>query len=88
MYGVEKKEIRIELINDRILSYGIDLNRLTETLREIKFFNFSGKITDAGLRYTVRPLGELRTAEDIEELIISENNLRVKDIAEVKILSP
>ena len=83
-----KKEIRIELINDRILSYGIDLNRLTETLQRSNFSTSAGKITDAGLRYTVRPLGELRTAEDIEELIISENNLRVKDIAEVKYIEP
>ena len=88
LYGVEKKEIRIELINDRILSYGIDLNRLTETLQRSNFSTSAGKITDAGLRYTVRPLGELRTAEDIEELIISENNLRVKDIAEVKYIEP
>lgn len=88
LYGVEKKEIRIELINDRILSYGIDLNRLTETLQRSNFSTSAGKITDAGLRYTVRPLGDLRTAEDIEELIISENNLRVKDIAEVKYIEP
>ena len=88
LYGVEKKEIRIELINDRILSYGIDLNRLTETLQRSNFSTSAGKITDAGLRYTVRPLGELRNAEDIEELIISENNLRVKDIAEVKFIEP
>lgn len=88
LYGVEKKEIRIELINDRILSYGIDLNRLTETLQRSNFSTSAGKITDAGLRYTVRPLGELRNAEDIEELIISENNLRVKDIAEVKYIEP
>lgn len=88
LYGVEKKEIRIELINDRILSYGIDLNRLTETLQRSNFSTSAGKITDAGLRYTVRPLGELRTAEDIEELIISENNLRVKDIAKVKYIEP
>lgn len=88
LYGVEKKEIRIELINDRILSYGIDLNRLTETLQRSNFSTSAGKITNAGLRYTVRPLGELRNAKDIEELIISENNLKVKDIAVVKYIEP
>ena len=82
--GVEKKEIRIELINDRILSYAIDLNELTRVLQQSSFLTSAGKITDAGLRYNVRPNGELRNVEDIEELIIGENNLKVKDIAVVK----
>jgi HAE1 family hydrophobic/amphiphilic exporter-1 len=88
LYGVEKKEIRIELINDRILSYGVDLNRLTQTLQRANFSTSAGKITDAGLRYNVRPIGELRGVEDIEELIIGDNNLKVKDIAEVKYVEP
>ncbi len=88
LYGVEKKEIRIELINDRILSYGVDLNRLTQTLQRASFSTSAGKITDAGLRYNVRPMGELRGVEDIEELIIGDNNLKVKDIADVKYVEP
>ncbi len=88
LYGVEKKEIRIELINDRILSYGVDLNLLTQTLQRANFSTSAGKITDAGLRYNVRPMGELRGVEDIEELIIGDNNLKVKDIAEVKYVEP
>ncbi len=88
LYGVEKKEIRIELINDRLLSYGVDLNQLTQTLQRANFSTSAGKITDAGLRYNVRPMGELRGVEDIEELIIGDNNLRVKDIAEVKYVEP
>lgn len=88
LYGVEKKEIRIELINDRIQAYNIDLNQLTNTLSRANFSTSAGKITDAGLRYTVRPMGELRTAEDIQNLIIGDNNLRVKDIAEVKYSEP
>ncbi|MCG8372145.1 MAG: efflux RND transporter permease subunit [Balneolales bacterium] len=88
LYGVEKKEIRIELINDRILGYGVDLNQLTQTLQRANFSTSAGKITDAGLRYNVRPLGELAGVEDIENLIIGDNNLRVKDIAEVKYVEP
>lgn len=88
LYGVEKKEIRIELINDRIMSYGVDLNNLVQTLQQANFSTSAGKITDAGLRYNVRPIGELKSVEDIENLIIGENNLRIKDIAEVKYVEP
>lgn len=88
LYGVQKKEIRIELITDRILSYNVDLNQLTATLSRANFSTSAGKITDNGLRYNVRPMGELTGVEDIEELIIGENNLRVRDIAEVKYVEP
>tara|TARA_R110000868_G_scaffold378658_5_gene644189 strand:+ start:4521 stop:7544 length:3024 start_codon:yes stop_codon:yes gene_type:complete len=88
LYGVQKKEIRIELITDRILSYNVDLNQLTATLSRANFSTSAGKITDNGLRYNVRPMGELTGVEDIEELIIGENNLRVRDIAEVKYIEP
>lgn len=88
LYGVQKKEIRIELITDRILSYNVDLNQLTATLSRANFSATAGKITDNGLRYNVRPMGELTGVEDIENLIIGENNLRVRDIAEVKYVEP
>lgn len=88
LYGVEKKEIKIELITDRVLSYNVDFNQLTRTLSQANFSTSAGKITDAGLRYNVRPMGELRTVEDIENLIIGDNNLKVKDIATVNYAKP
>ena len=88
LYGVEKKEIRIELLNDRILAYNIDLNELSSTLSRANFSTTAGKITDGGIRYTVRPMGELKTVDDIGNLIIGENNLRVKDIANVRYTEP
>ena len=88
LYGVEKKEIRIELLNDRILAYNINLNELSSTLSRANFSTTAGKITDGGIRYTVRPMGELKTVDDIGNLIIGENNLRVKDIANVRYTEP
>lgn len=88
LYGVEKKEIRIELDPDRLTQYNIDLNRLSNTLRQSNFSISAGKITDSGMRYMVRPVGNLNGVEDIENLIISEKNLRVKDIANVTYTTP
>lgn len=88
LYGVEKKEIRVEVDPDRIAQYNIDLNRLSETLRMTDFSISAGKITDAGLRYMVRPLGNLHGVEDIENLIVASNNIRVKDIADVRYTTP
>lgn len=88
LYGVEKKEIRIELDPDRLTQYNIDLNQLSNRLRRANFSISAGKITDSGMRYMVRPIGDLSTTEEIKELIIAENNIRVKDIAQVKYTSP
>ncbi|MBD3615141.1 MAG: efflux RND transporter permease subunit [Gracilimonas sp.] len=88
LYGVEKKEIRIELDPDRLTQYNIDLNRLSNTLRRSNFSISAGKITDSGMRYMVRPIGDLNGVEDIENLIIADNNLRVKDIAQVSHTTP
>ncbi|MCG2587203.1 efflux RND transporter permease subunit [Rhodohalobacter sulfatireducens] len=88
LYGVEKKEIRVEINPDRITAYNIDLNELSNRLRQANFSISAGKITDSGMRYMVRPVGDLHGVEDIENLIIADNNIRVKDIATVKYTSP
>jgi HAE1 family hydrophobic/amphiphilic exporter-1 len=88
LYGVEKKEIRIELDANRLESYNIDINDLSARLNRANFSISAGKISDAGMRYNVRPMGELTEVEDFEELIIDDNNLRLKDIATVSYTSP
>lgn len=88
LYGVEKKEIRIEVDPDRITAYNINLNDLSSKLRQANFSISAGKITDAGMRYMVRPIAGLNGIDDIENLIISDNNLRIKDIARVSYTTP
>src|SRR6056297_1383484 len=88
LYGVEKKEIRVEVDPSRITAYNVNLNDLSTKLRQANFSISAGKITDAGMRYTVRPVAGLNGIIDIENLVISDNNLRLKDIAEVTYTSP
>jgi HAE1 family hydrophobic/amphiphilic exporter-1 len=83
MYGVEKKEIRIRLLADRITAHRVDLGQLSDILRRSNFVLTAGRITDYKRRYRVRPIGEFKSLKEIEELIIGENNLRLKDIAHV-----
>ncbi len=88
LYGVEKKEIRIELIADRLIAHNININELSQKLNSANFSISAGKITESGMRYNVRPIGELKNVEDIENLIIGANNLKVKDIAVVSYKEP
>lgn len=83
LYGVDKKQIRIELIPERLEAHRVNINELAQRLRQSNFSMTAGKVDESGKRYTVRPIGEIRTADGFEELVIGPKNLRIKDIATV-----
>ena len=83
LYGVNKKEVGIELIADRVAAHHVDLNRLSATLQRANFSVTAGRITDGGRRFVVRPIGELTTLAQIENVIVGPNGLRLADIARV-----
>lgn len=88
MYGVEKKQILIRLMADRIIAHQIDLNRLSRVLRNTNLMVTAGRITDANRRFTVRPMNEIRSLEEINNLIVGENGLKLQDIARVSYEMP
>jgi HAE1 family hydrophobic/amphiphilic exporter-1 len=83
LYGVEKKEIRIQLDMDRLAAYHVDINHLVQTLMRSNFAVTAGKIYDGSRRLVVRPMGEFRSVSDYENLIIGQHNLRLADVAVV-----
>ncbi len=83
MYGVEKKQILIQLLADRIIAHKIDLNHLSQVLGNSNFMVTAGRITDANRRFTVRPMGEISTVDEINNLIVGDNGLKLRDIAYV-----
>ncbi|MGD8747390.1 MAG: efflux RND transporter permease subunit [Balneolaceae bacterium] len=83
LYGVEKKQIRIELIPERVESHNVDLNRLAQTLRNSNFSLSAGKIEDSGKRFLVRPTGEIADPAEFANLVIGPNHLRLGDVATV-----
>jgi HAE1 family hydrophobic/amphiphilic exporter-1 len=88
LYGVEKREIRIQLLANRIIAHQVNLNRLSQILGTSNFTVTAGRITDADQRFTVRPIGEIKTAEEIGNLIIGEHNLKLRDIAKISYEHP
>ena len=81
--GIAPREIRIEIIADRVISHGIDLNQLLEQLRQVNFSDSAGLIRDSETRYRVSPRGEFRSVDEIRQLVISEDGLRLSDVAEI-----
>ena len=81
--GVEPREIRIELLADRVEARGIDLNQLSQLLTESNFSASAGMISDGALRYRINPVGEFRSIDEISRLVIDRRGTRLGDIARV-----
>ena len=81
--GIEPREIRIELIADRVIAHGIDLVKLQAQLSQVNFSDSAGLIRDGDTRYRVNPRGEFRSIDEIRDLVISRDGLRLSDIAEI-----
>ena len=82
--GIEPREIRIELIADRVVSHGIDLVDLQRQLQQVNFSDSAGLIRDNDTRYRVNPRGEFRSVEEISGLVINDAGLRLGDIADIR----
>lgn len=83
LQGLEPKEIRIDLIADRVVAHGIDLNDLQNRLQNVNFAASAGLISEANLRYRVTPHGEFSSIEQFQDMVINDDGLRLSDIADI-----
>ncbi len=85
--GVEAREVRILVDPGRLAAHGVDIRRLVQLLQKSNFSVGAGEITGNGERFSVRPLGEFRSLDEIRSLVI-DGNVRVGDVASVELVSP
>lgn len=88
LYGVDPKEVRIELAADRVAAHGVDLRALAETLQRANFSQTAGDFIEAGRRYYVKPEGRFTSTEQIRAMVIDRRGLRLGDIADVQYAEP
>jgi len=88
--GIEPRQVRIQLIADRVAAHQINLNDLGARLEAANFSVSAGYLddVDAAQRIRVRPIGEFRELDEIRALPINSQGLRLGDIAEVNLESP
>ncbi len=88
LYGVDKKQIQIDLLSNRLVMHQVNIAELMRLLQEANFSVTAGTITDNNSRFVVRPVGELRHMEDFENIVIQSNGLRLKDVADIRFAPP
>jgi HAE1 family hydrophobic/amphiphilic exporter-1 len=88
LYGVAPREVRIELRADRVAAHRVNMVDLMTTIRESGSSVTAGRVTDGGRRYTVRPATEITTLDDLRTLVVTDNGVRLKDVATVALENP
>jgi HAE1 family hydrophobic/amphiphilic exporter-1 len=83
--GVSPGEVEIELNVDRITAHGLSLNEIGVRLQQANFSVSAGQVLEANRRFRVQPLGEFRNLDDIRNLPMNTNGLRLSDIANIEL---
>jgi HAE1 family hydrophobic/amphiphilic exporter-1 len=85
--GVQPREVRILVDPTRLATYNVDVRVLRKALAQANFSVSAGEITEHDSRFTVRPIGEFGSIEDVGNLLIAPN-VRLADIAAVEMVAP
>ena len=82
LQGVVPREVRILINAGRMAAHNIDVQRLATLLQKSNFSVSAGEITEQGQRFSIRPIGEFRSLDDIRNLRVA-SAVRLSDIADV-----
>lgn len=85
--GVEPRELRILVDAGRVAAHGVDVRELVTLLERSNFAVSGGSVTSGAQRLLVRPLGELRSIDDVRNLRIAPA-LRLADLAGIELVNP
>jgi HAE1 family hydrophobic/amphiphilic exporter-1 len=85
--GVEPREVRILVDPTRLAAYSVNVVQLRDLLEKSNFSVSAGEITENDSRFTVRPIGEFRSLQDVRDLIVMPS-VRLGDIAQVDLVAP
>lgn len=83
--GAAPNEVEIAVQPDRLTAHGIELNALATRLRAMNFSVSAGQILDGGQRLRVQPIGEVDDLQQLRDLVINQQGLRLSDVADVRL---
>jgi HAE1 family hydrophobic/amphiphilic exporter-1 len=86
--GVAPRTISIYLHLDRIKALRVDVNLIFQRLQEATLALSVGQIEDGGTRYNLRAISDMKRPEDLAEIPIREDGLKLGDVATVSYSEP
>lgn len=89
IWGVQGREIQVELLDKRLRSHRIDVPQMIANLRNQNLSLSGGYVFESGKKIYVRSLGKFTSVQEIESLIIDPvQRLRLSDVANVSFRVP
>ena len=85
--GGREREILVHLDDDALRRTGIRLQEVADTLRGANRNEAAGLVNEGSIEYVVRSVNELRSVEEIEDLVVRLVNdvpIRVRDLGAVE----
>ncbi len=86
--GVAPREIDVDLILDRVKEHDVDVGALIEQLRGASSNLVLGQIEDEGRRFSARAVGQFGSVDDLGDLVVNAQGVRLRDIAELTYEEP
>ncbi|MBC7989926.1 MAG: efflux RND transporter permease subunit [Luteimonas sp.] len=83
--GAPPNEVEIAIEADRLTAHNLSLNDLTTRLQSVNFSVSAGQIDDGGRRLRVQPVGEMTDLQELRDLVLNSNGVRLGDIANVRL---
>ncbi|RMH62277.1 MAG: efflux RND transporter permease subunit [Calditrichaeota bacterium] len=81
--GADEKSIQIQIDQDAIKRFKINLYDVIQKLRQDNFAISSGNLRDGGQKIYVRSVGKFRSIDDVRHIPVKGTNILLKDVAKV-----
>ena len=85
--GGQEREIRVEVDNDKLQSYGLSIMQVTQALKMENLDFPAGKVNEKINQYIVRLAGKFKTLDELSNVVVSSTpagTIFLKDIAVIK----
>jgi hydrophobic/amphiphilic exporter-1 (mainly G- bacteria), HAE1 family len=83
VHGKPEREVLVEFDQEALRTLQLSLYQVVGSLRNSSLNITVGELTDGETKYYVRALGEFRRPEEIANLVVGPNGLRLKNVAKV-----
>ncbi|PON12229.1 hypothetical protein C2W62_40700 [Candidatus Entotheonella serta] len=88
VFGLERKTVQVQIDPERLEAHGLTTYQLSGLLRRNHVSLSGGALEDGGVRYLLRSVGKFSGAEQIAELALNGQGLKLRDIAQIRYTYP
>ncbi len=88
VHGLQQKQVQIDMTTASMGMHHVTIEELAARLRRNHLNLSGGAMEDGGVRYLLRSVGELKSPADIADLPLNARGLRLRDVAQVRYVTP